>query len=306
MTDHDLRPPRPSTPPRGSGAKLAAAALLLALAAGGWYAWQRAQAPQAVAPVAPPVPVPVAPAERAAAPQPPAPAPTTAPASAPPEGPQHPVEAPADTASPAPDAAGFEQAVSDWLGRSQVLKFVALQGLAHHIVATIDNLPRSHAAPRLWPLYPVGGRMRTLQAADGSLQIDPGNSARYDAVVGWIASVDAAQAAGVYRRFYPVLQQAYEALGYPGQYFNDRLVAVIDHLLQAPEVPGPLALRLVEVQGPVAPQQPWLRYEFADPQWQSLSAGHKILLRLGPAHAQALKTQLRALRSQIATVRPAG
>ena len=207
-------------------------------------------------------------------------------AAAPPEGPQHPVAAPADTAaSPAPDAAGFEQAVSDWLGRPQVLKFVALQGLAHHIVATIDNLPRGHAAPRLWPLYPVGGRMLTQQAADGSLQIAPGNSARYDAVVGWIASVDVAQAAALYRRFYPVLQQAYEALGYPGQYFNDRLVAV---------------------QGSVAPQQPWLRYELADPQWQSLSAGHKILLRLGPAHAQTLKTQLRALRSQIATVRPGG
>lgn len=300
MTDHDLRPPRPSAPRRGHGTPLATAALLLALAAGGWYAWQHTQAPHAVAP---PAPAPAAP-EPAAAPQPPAPEPMAE--AAPPEGPQHPVAAPADTASPAPDAAGFEQAVSDWLGRPQVLKFVALQGLAHHIVATIDNLPRSHAAPRLWPLYPVGGRMLTQQAADGSLQIAPGNSARYDAVVGWIASVDVAQAAALYRRFYPVLQQAYEALGYPGQYFNDRLVAVIDHLLQAPEVQGPLALRLVEVQGSVAPQQPWLRYELADPQWQSLSAGHKILLRMGPAHAQTLKAQLRALRSQIATVRPGG
>ena len=300
MTDHDLRPPRPSAPRRGRGTPLAATALLLALAAGGWYAWQHTQAPHVVAP---PAPTPAAP-EPVAAPQPPAPEPMAA--AAPPEGPQHPVAAPADTASPAPDAAGFEQAVGDWLGRPQVLKFVALQGLAHHIVATIDNLPRGHAAPRLWPLYPVGGRMLTQQAADGSLQIAPGNSARYDAVVGWIASVDVAQAAALYRRFYPVLQQAYEALGYPGQYFNDRLVAVIDHLLQAPEVQGPLALRLVEVQGSVAPQQPWLRYELADPQWQSLSAGHKILLRLGPAHAQTLKTQLRALRSQIATARPGG
>ena len=300
MTDHDLRPPRPSAPRRGRGTPLATAALLLALAAGGWYAWQHTQAPHAVAP---PAPAPAAP-EPVATPQ--LPAPESMAAAAPPEGPQHPVAAPADTASPAPDAAGFEQAVGDWLGRPQVLKFVALQGLAHHIVATIDNLPRGHAAPRLWPLYPVGGRMLTQQAADGSLQIAPGNSARYDAVVGWIASVDAAQAAALYRRFYPVLQQAYEALGYPGQYFNDRLVAVIDHLLQAPEVQGPLALRLVEVQGSVAPQQPWLRYELADPQWQSLSAGHKILLRLRPAHAQTLKAQLRALRSQIATVRPGG
>lgn len=300
MTDHDLRPPRPSAS-RARGNKLAAAALLLALAAGGWYAWQRMQTPPTVAP---PAPVSSAAPEAAPVPQPPEPAPAAAPAQ--PEGPQHPVAEPTQAGAPAPDAAGLEQAVSDWLGRTQVLKFVALQGLAHHIVATIDNLPRGHAAPRLWPLYPVGGRMLTQQAADGSRQIAPGNSARYGAVVGWIASVDVAQAAALYRRFYPVLQQAYEALGYPGQYFNDRLVAVIDHLLQAPEVQGPLALRLVEVQGSVAPQQPWLRYELADPQWQSLSAGHKILLRLGPAHAQTLKTQLRALRNQIATVRPGG
>lgn len=300
MTDHDLRPPRPSAS-RARGNKLAAAALLLALAAGGWYAWQRMQTPPTVAP---PAPVSSAAPEAAPVPQPPEPAPAAAPAQ--PEGPQHPVAEPTQAGAPAPDAAGLEQAVSDWLGRTQVLKFVALQGLAHHIVATIDNLPRGHAAPRLWPLYPIGGRMLTQQTADGRLQIAPENSARYDAVVGFVASVDVVKAAALYRRFYPVLQQAYEELGYPGQYFNDRLVAVIDHLLQAPESAEPVALRLVEVQGSVAPQQPWLRYELADPQWQSLSAGHKILLRLGPAHAQILKAQLRALRSQIATTRPGG
>jgi hypothetical protein len=53
------------------------------------------------------------------------------------------------------------------------------------------------------------------------------------------------------------------------------------------------------VQGQLAPQQPWLRYEFADADLQSLSAGQKILLRMGVEHTQRIKAQLRALRAQI-------
>ena len=50
------------------------------------------------------------------------------------------------------------------------------------------------------------------------------NAARYDGIVGLLANVDAAKAVAAYRRIYPQLQKAYEDLGYPGRYFNDRVV----------------------------------------------------------------------------------
>ena len=114
-------------------------------------------------------------------------------------------------------------------------------------------------------------------------------------------SVDSAKAAALYLKLYPLFQQAYEELGYPGRYFNDRLVAVIDHLLQAPEPAGPLRVKLTEVKGAVPSAQPWTRYEFADPQLEALSAGQKLLVRMGLANERRLKVKLRELRGLVAS-----
>ena len=85
-----------------------------------------------------------------------------------------------------------------------------------------------------------------------------------------------------------MFQRAYEDLGYPQKSFNDRLVAVIDHLLQTPRVPRPLAL--------VRPKVFW---EFADPNLEALSAGQKLMLRLGPENQTIVERKLRELRTLI-------
>jgi hypothetical protein len=91
-----------------------------------------------------------------------------------------------------------------------------------------------------------------------------------------------------YLRYYPLFQRAYEELGYPQGYFNDRVVAVIDHLLAAPEVPRPIELL-----------RPKVLYTFADPRLESMSWGRKILVRMGPEHAATVKRQLAGIRAQI-------
>jgi hypothetical protein len=69
------------------------------------------------------------------------------------------------------------------------------------------------------------------------------------------------------------------------RYFNDRVFEVIDHLLSTPDVTGPIALT-----------QPKVLYEFADPQLQELSAGQKILVRMGPDNEARVKAKLREIR----------
>jgi hypothetical protein len=107
-----------------------------------------------------------------------------------------------------------------------------------------------------------------------------------------IESVDLQQAAMLYARLYPQLQRAYEELGYPKQYFNDRLVEVIDQLLATPEPDGPLKLHLPAIAAPVKPERPWVLYEFDDPALQSLTAGQRVLLRMGPANERRVKARL--------------
>jgi hypothetical protein len=186
------------------------------------------------------------------------------------------------------------------LGQSAVVRFVQTDDFSRRLVVTVDNLARAHAAPRLWPVNPTPGRFNVT--GNGELRnIAAENASRYTPLVTMITAVDARQAAALYVRMYPQLQKAYEELGYPGRYFNDRVVEVIDHLLDTPEptAAGPL-VQLTEVKGTVPSTQPWLRYEFADTDLQSLSSGQRILLRVGPAHRAALKSKLAELRKLVA------
>jgi hypothetical protein len=63
---------------------------------------------------------------------------------------------------------------------------------------------------------------------------------------------------------------------------------VIDHLLATPDVKGPVALA-----------RPGVLYEYADKSLELRSAGQKLLLRMGPENAGAVKSKLRELRAAI-------
>ena len=127
-----------------------------------------------------------------------------------------------------------------------------------------------------------------VKGRDTSLAIAPENAARYTPFVRVIEHVDAKKAAALYTRFYPLFQQAYEELGYPGRYFNDRLIETIDNLLAAPEPDGPIALTV-----------PHVLYEYRDPDLESRSAGQKALMRVGRDNERRLKAKLRELRQEI-------
>jgi hypothetical protein len=209
-----------------------------------------------------------------------------------------------DTPEALPPLAESDQPLADALaglvGRQNLLTFWQPTSVVRHIVATVDNLGRDHAPSLAWPIQPTPGRFTVQRGANGSDTIHPDNRLRYTPLVSMIESVDTEQAVAVYRRLYPLFQQAYEELGFPGRHFNDRLVAVLDLLIGTPVPRQAPALLLVEVKGPVASLRPWVRHEYADPAWQALSSGQKILLRVGPDHQQRLTAKLRDIRQRVA------
>jgi len=237
-----------------------------------------------------------------------APQPQPAPPDAPPapvaQGPQNPVDALAepDAALPAlNDADGrVTAALNELLGKKSVVSYLQVDGFVRRVVATIDNLPRAQATSRVWPTLPTPQRF-TVQGSGEEKTISADNGSRYTPFVLFAESVDTARAVALYAKLYPLFQQAYEELGYPGRYFNDRLVAVIDHLLQAPVPAGPVQVKLTEVKGEMQSERPWVRYEFVDPGLESLSAGQKMLVRMGPVNERRMKAKLSEFRRQVAT-----
>ncbi len=215
---------------------------------------------------------------------------------------QHPLEAPA--AEPALTAADMPAALDELLGRKAVLSWLLTDDFARRVVATVDNLGRSFAPSAMWPVHTTAGRFQASERG-GTLVIDADNAQRYTPFVLFVESVDVDRAAALYRRLYPVLQQAWQDIGYPKGYFNDRLFEVIDLLLATPEAGDSIALRLTDVKGPIPSTQPWLRYRFADPALEKLSAGQKILLRVGAVNERRLKSRLAAFRLALAKLGPA-
>lgn len=256
---------------------------LVVVAAVGLYAWQQRPAPPPVVVQAPPAP----PAAPGIAPQPNV---------APPV--RHPIEAVAPRAEPATlpsladSDATMREAISGLITAKAFEALVQSDGFVRRFVATVDNMPRTELAADMRPVKPAPGAFSTV-GPDGSRQIGIDNANRYAAYVSVLAALDARAAAAVYAKNYPLFQQAYQELGYPGGYFNDRLVDAIDNALATPDVGGAVALT-----------QPKVLYEYADPALQSLSAGQKALLRMGPDNAAKVKAKLRELRRIIAAQRP--
>jgi len=179
------------------------------------------------------------------------------------------------------------QSLIDVFGAKAVTQFLVPENVVRHIVVTVDNLPRKKVAIELRPIKPTPGAAATASQGDVTT-LGSANFERYAPFIKVVQNTDTKTLASVYFKLYPLFQQSYEDLGYPGQYFNDRLVEVIDDMLKTPDVQGPIELT-----------QPKVFYEYADPKLEGLSAGQKLLLRMGPGNEAVMKAKLREFRKAI-------
>jgi hypothetical protein len=226
------------------------------------------------------------------------PAPQVSPEPAPASGPQYPMpdrdfaEGAGSELRPLPQLNDSDQyfklELTDLFG-DPIGALMADSRVIERVVATVDNLPRSHVAERM---RPVTGLSETFVAESegGSLYaISEESYRRYDALVAIIDDTNIAELSDLYHRYYPLFQKAYVELGYPKAYFNDRLVETIDDMLASPEPSGVVFL-----------VRPHVLYEFEDSDLESRSSGQKLMLRMGNENAAKIKLKLQELRDAIA------
>lgn len=254
----------------------ATAVVVVALAAGGYYWFQHSFGVNTSAP----------PEAPAAAPAPSAPAPAPKAESEY----LYPIdETDSDHTTPLDQSdAKILDAITHLQGwRASALRLLVPKDLVRHIVATVDGLTGEKLSLQVLPTRPVNGLMQ-VAGSGKSVTIAASNARRYEPYVQALTAVDTAQLASLYRHFYPLFQQAYRELGYPDGYFNDRLVEVIDDMLEAPEPKPPLAV--------VAPRA---MFHYVDSDLEALDCGQKILVRVGIANESVIKGKLREIRQAI-------
>jgi len=195
--------------------------------------------------------------------------------------------APAD----ASEAAVNKELARNW-PLAQLRKYFNLQEQARRLVITVDNLPREHVPSQLRITRGVPELLR-VQKDGETITLDPSNYERYDRIISYVEKMDARKIGRLYAKFYPLLQRTYEETGFPEERFHDRVLAALDDMMDAPRPTGPI--RLV---------QPKVLYRFEDDHLESLSAGQKIMIRVGPENAARLRKVLARVRAAIAAHDP--
>lgn len=176
-----------------------------------------------------------------------------------------------------------------------LLQLLVPQELVRKFVLAVNNLAEGKVIheyrPVISPSPPFAVETFAV-TVDGNAvdqeRIAAANYQRYEPYVTTLALIDSDAAVAVYRRFYPLLEEAFRELGLKKPNFHSVMVAAIDNLLAAPEANGDLLL-----------VRPKVFYQYADPALEQLPQTHKLMLRMGPENARSVKASLRQLRARL-------
>jgi hypothetical protein len=237
------------------------------------------------------------------------------PAPPPPPPPQEPAEPVVASPEPAPEPVIEEpplppladsdpvviETITGLVGAEQARQYVAQEDVVSRLVATVDSLSGKQVPASIKVIEGPGGEFQATADDDPSsiilneagdpipqYVVDPVNYRRYTPYVEMLEGMDNAELSAAYRDYQPLLEEAFRQLGYPEGDFEQRLRAVIDELLATPGLSEPA--RLVK---------PEAYYLYADKELESLTAGQKALIRMGPDNAARVKAKLVEIRDAL-------
>lgn len=224
----------------------------------------------------------------------------------PPATPDAAIAEPVVDAGPAlPDLADSDpaaiEAAAELVGSEQVNQYLSHENVISRAVATVNALSARQIPAVIQVMQGPGGDFAAIPDLEPETEIrnalgdpiaqytlDPANYDRYTPYVEMLEAADPASVSETYDRYGELFEEAFRQLGYPQGGFEQRLLAVIDELLATPEAEGPI--RLIK---------PEAYYRFADERLESLTAGQKILLRMGPDNAARVKARLLLVREAL-------
>jgi hypothetical protein len=172
--------------------------------------------------------------------------------------------------------------------------WLASGDLVRSFVVSVDKIAvGSSPAKELKPAAPQG-KFQTL-GSGRTLRIDPASYDRYNSLANAVDAIDPDGAARAYRRLRPLMQQAFDELGYVNLPFDERLARALGQLVAVPVPEGDVMLEATSVT-----------FQYADPELEALSPAQKHLLRMGPHNMRLVQTKLRAFARAAGLTQTAG
>lgn len=161
--------------------------------------------------------------------------------------------------------------------------------LISNFVVFVDNAAQGDLATKFSPLKEPNDSFKAVvidsSAKELEYQLDEANFHRYDLHARFIESFSGQQSLDFYTKVKPIINEAYQQLGYEEDDFDDKLVTTIDLLLATP--PAETSTTLVT---------PSAMYEYKNSDLESLYPIQKLLVRMGPTNQQKVQNALRRFK----------
>jgi hypothetical protein len=174
------------------------------------------------------------------------------------------------------------EGINGWLAPNELIR---------KYVAFVDGIANGQVAKDPVRILAPQGPFLVRQISETVFELDEASYDRYNFFADVVGSLDSRRAAEFYQLVNPMLQEAFEELGYPDLKFNDVVFKAIGRLLETPVING--QIRLV---------RPVVMYEFEDKKLESLGAAQKQLIRMGPRNSTALKVKLSEIALELRSV----
>ena len=172
--------------------------------------------------------------------------------------------------------------------RPELARWLATDDLIGQLASAINQAAGGGSPARDFKV--IAPSTPLVTAGRGSTRaIDPASYKRYDGLVQTVTSIDASNVARIYKTIRPRLNEAYRGMGHPNGDVDQAVQQAIELLLETPAVKDPVAI----VEGGAFG---WI---YANDDLEGLEPTQKQLIRMGPAHADALKVWLRALQAAL-------
>jgi hypothetical protein len=170
-------------------------------------------------------------------------------------------------------------------------RWLAPNELVRKFVVFVDNVANGQIAREPARALAPEGPFLVKPLSEDVFLLDEASYQRYDAVTSVLLSIDARRAAEFYDLLRPLVQEAFEELGYPDKKFEDEVFRAIGRLLETPVITEPIRLT-----------QPVVMYEFEDAKLEGLSGAQKQMIRMGPKNTRALQAKLSEVALELRAV----
>lgn len=174
------------------------------------------------------------------------------------------------------------ESINAWLASSELIR---------KFVAFVDNIAHGQVAKEPVRSLAPEGAFQVIQIDEETFEIDPVSYNRYNLFTEVAISVDARRSAEFYHLLRPLVQKAYNELGYNNKLFDDVMFQAIGRLLETPVIEQPI--RLV---------RPVVMYKYEDDKLESLSAAQKQLLRMGPRNTRRLQDKISEVALELRSI----